>query len=87
MVCTWRKLRGMTKRTMIQVDVSQGALQRTVWVDAMPTLAIGVHIGLKGIEGHWQIDKLYDKLLDIEQINSQRNFDNNNYDVHKGLFS
>lgn len=75
------------KRPMKQVDISQGVVHRTLWVDAHPALTTGGTISLKDENGLWHVDKLYEPVLDIEQLNSQRNFDNNNYDVHKGLFN
>lgn len=71
---------------MVQVDLIQKDLVTTKWVDNLPNLREGKYIELEKGDGRWRIEKIHDKVLDIEQLNSQRGFDNNNYDKHEGLF-
>lgn len=75
------------KRPMVQVKLSQGNLQKVCWVDKDPRLKQGADISLKDVEGRWKVEAVYLIELDISALNRQRNFDNNNYDIHKGLFS
>lgn len=62
-----------------------GQIQMTTWVDADPRLKKGVVIELKKDNRKWMVEEVY-STVDEKLIKDGRDFDNNNYDKHTGLF-
>lgn len=83
----------MSKALYRQVDlyyrVVDGAddgltIQKTVWLEDDKRLKEGIEITLKGDDDRrWTIVRLYNSVHELSEIKTT--FDNNNYDVHKGL--
>lgn len=66
--------------------VTIGGRQMTTWVDDRPDLRRGSVIELDKMKGtKWLIEELYSTKIAEELLDMNRNWDNNNYDKHKGL--
>jgi len=71
---------------MVQVDLSRDNVAMTTWVEKKPNLARDAFITLKDIDEtvFWKVEKVYDVEQTRDQVESNRNWDNNNYDKHVG---
>lgn len=74
---------------MIQVDLERKTplgtkLKMSTWLENDPRVKEGYEITLKGSKSGqwWTIVKIYETVIDISAIESNRNWDNNNYDKH-----
>lgn len=74
---------------MIQVKLTRRREDNTIvdmvtWVDYDKKLNVGSGVRLKGSDEWWRVEEIYDVVLDRETIESNRNWDNNNYEKHDG---
>lgn len=68
--------------TQVKLTTDNGE-QMTTWVDSDPKLKRGVVIELKNDARMWLVDDVYST---IDDLPDHRNFDNNDYSKHEGLF-
>lgn len=70
---------------MIQVDLkSHDGTMMTTWVEKRPDLHIGGAVRLDKEKNFRRIEKIYDLEIPKDQLDSNRNWDNNNYEKHDG---
>jgi hypothetical protein len=74
-------------KTLRQVSLKSENIGMTTWVDDKPGLREGVLITLKTYiepDRKWLVERMYEGTK--EEGDFIRNFDNNNYDKHVGLW-
>lgn len=71
---------------MVQVDLSRDNATMTTWVEKKPNLQRGSFVTLKDIDDsiYWKVVKIYDLEMSKSDVDSNRNWDNNDYDKHDG---
>lgn len=57
----------------------------TTWVPVDKRLKIGSVVTFKDLDHKWTITHMYDRQMEMDQID-YHGWDNNNYDKHEGLF-
>jgi hypothetical protein len=79
-------------KLMQQITVTRiaenGVVAFNTWVEKDPQLKVGKIVVFKDPalkEHEWTIHHIYDLEVEFDTIAKQRDFDNNNYDKHKGL--
>lgn len=72
-------------KMMVQVDLRSDGRMMITWIEKDPRIVRGARISLKDVDGQWEVKTVYPPELPLSRLDSQRNFDNNNYDKHKGL--
>jgi len=67
-------------------DVNGRFKTMVTWIPTDKRLDIGTIITLKGDQAEWEITAIYDNnVQELDEVVSNRGFDNNNYDHHRGL--
>ena len=75
------------RQIFVQYTAEDGTVHGLItWVEDRKDLKEGNFITLKDhdYKGEWAIQKVYDTVQPKSVVESNRNFDNNNYDKHDG---
>lgn len=54
------------------------------WIPVDKRIKVGTVLTFKDLEHDWTVTQVYDNQLEMDEVTSNRNWDNNNYDKHTG---
>jgi hypothetical protein len=58
--------------------------QLTTWIELDKDIKVGSQVKLKDDARWWDVTEVYSTILPMTEVESNRNWDNNNYDKHDG---